>query len=360
MGDSGGSCTDHEHHRHLGHQAVSVAHGPFVTRPFRFGLQSYAPTSATQWREQARRAEELGFSTFSLADHVIGPGPALAPTGHSVQTVAAIPAMAVAAEATSTIRIGSRVLCIHYRNPVMLAKELATLDFFSGGRLEMGIGAGWLENEYTAMGLAFDQAGVRLDRLEETISLLRASFADGEVDEVGRHVHATGYEAVPKPVQRPMPPLMIGGGARRVLGIAGREADIVSLNFDNSSGRLGADGVGSSTAALTEQKVEWIKAGAGARFAEIELEIGAYFTVVMPESSIGGSGAAEATIAKMAGMFGLEPDEFARHPHALIGSVDEICDRLTERRDRYGISYVTFGSSVMEAVAPVVARLSGT
>jgi len=321
-----------------------------MSRPFRFGVQSYSPSSADEWRAQVCRAEELGFSTFTVADHVIGPGPALTPTGHPVQTVAAIPAMAVAAECTSTIRIGSRVLCLDYRNPVMLAKELATLDFFSRGRLEIGLGAGWLENEYDAIGVPFETAAVRLDRLEETVTLLRSSFADGELSQTGRHVHAVGFEAVPKPIQRPMPPLMIGGGSRRVLSIAGREADIVSLNFDNSTGRLGAEGVGSSTAELTDQKIEWIRAAAGRRFDDIELEIGAYFTVVTSNVEV---------VAKMAAMFGMTPDTFAEHPHALIGSVDSICDQLVERRDRYGISYVTFGASVLEAVAPIVERLSG-
>jgi probable F420-dependent oxidoreductase len=322
-----------------------------MSRPFRFGVQSYTATSGDHWRSQARRAEELGFSAFHLADHVIGPGPALAAMNHPVQDVAAIPAMAVAAEATSTIRIGCRVLCIDYRNPVMLAKELATLDFFSGGRLDIGLGAGWLAGEYAAMGVGFDRAGVRLDRLEDTISLLRASFTDGELDIDTPHVHAVGFEAVPKPVQRPMPPLMIGGGSRRVLGIAGREADIVSLNFDNSSGKIGPAGVGSSTAEITAQKIEWIKAGAGERFDDVEIEIGAYFTVVTDQR--------EATLEKMAPMLGLTPEQFGEHPHALVGSVDAICDQLQARREAYGISYVTFGSSVVDAVAPIVERLSG-
>jgi probable F420-dependent oxidoreductase len=323
-----------------------------MSRPFRFGVQSYTATSGDHWRSQARRAEELGFSAFHLADHVIGPGPALAAMNHPVQDVAAIPAMAVAAEATSTIRIGCRVLCVDYRNPVMLAKELATLDFFSGGRLDIGLGAGWLAGEYAAMGVGFDRAGVRLDRLEDTISLLRASFTDGELDIDTPHVHAVGFEAVPKPVQRPMPPLMIGGGSRRVLGIAGREADIVSLNFDNSSGKIGPAGVGSSTAEITAQKIEWIKAGAGERFADVEIEIGAYFTVVTDQR--------EATLEKMAPMLGLTPEQFGEHPHALVGSVDAICDQLQARREAYGISYVTFGSSVVDAVAPIVERLTGT
>jgi probable F420-dependent oxidoreductase len=293
----------------------------------------------------------MGFSSFHLADHVIGPGPALNATGHPVQTVAAIPAMAVAAEATDTIKVGCRVLCVDYRNPVMLAKEVATLDFFSGGRLELGLGAGWLQNEYEAMGIRFDRAGVRIDRMEEVIELLRASFADGELNIDGRHVHAVGFEAVPKPVSKPGPPLMIGGGAKRVLTIAGREADIVSLNFDNSSGKLGAEGIGSSTAELTEQKIRWVREGAGDRFADIELEIAAYFTIVTPDG--------EGTRSKMAPMFGMTPEVLAEHPHALIGSIDEICDRIVERRERYGISYVSFGASAIDAVAPVIERLAG-
>jgi probable F420-dependent oxidoreductase len=243
------------------------------------------------------------------------------------------------------------VLCVDYRNPVMLAKEVATLDFFSGGRLELGLGAGWLQNEYEAMGIRFDRAGVRIDRMEEVIELLRASFADGELNIDGRHVHAVGFEAVPKPVSKPGPPLMIGGGAKRVLTIAGREADIVSLNFDNSSGKLGAEGIGSSTAELTEQKIRWVREGAGDRFADIELEIAAYFTIVTPDG--------EGTRSKMAPMFGMTPEVLAEHPHALIGSIDEICDRIVERRERYGISYVSFGASAIDAVAPVIERLAG-
>jgi probable F420-dependent oxidoreductase len=322
-----------------------------VSRPFRFGVQAYAPASAKEWRDLARRAEDLGFSSFHLADHVIGPGPALNATGHPVQTVAAIPAMAVAAEATSTIKVGCRVLCVDYRNPVMLTKELATLDFFSEGRLEIGLGAGWLQNEYEAMGVPFDRAGVRLDRLEEVVGLVRASFVDGELNIDGRHVHAVGFEAVPKPVQKPCPPIMIGGGAKRVLTIAGREADIVSLNFNNSTGRLGPEGIGSSTAELTDQKIGWIREGAGGRFDDLELEIAAYFTVVTDDG--------EKVRGKMGPMFGLTAEAMAEHPNVLIGSIDEICDRIVERRERFGISYTSFGSSSMEAVAPVVARLAG-
>ena len=322
-----------------------------MTRPFRFGVQSYSATTPQDWRDQARWAEDHGFSTFSVADHVIGPGPALSAGNHPVQDVAAVPAMAVAIEATSTINIGARVFCVDYRQPVVFAKEMATLDFFSEGRLELGLGAGWLQSEYEAMGVRWDRPGVRLDRLEETIALLRAHFGDGPVDVAGEHVNASGFDGVPKPPNG-TPPIMIGGGAKRILGIAGREADIVSLNFNNSSGKLGPDGFGSGTAEQTDQKINWIRAGAGDRFDDLELEIAAYFTVVTDQRND--------TLAKMGPGMGLDPADLGDHPHALIGSVDEICDLLVERREAYGISYVTFSGRAAASVAPVIERLAGT
>jgi probable F420-dependent oxidoreductase len=327
-------------------------------RPFRFAVQSYSATSGADWRNQARQAEALGYSTFHLADHVIGQGPALAATNHPVQNLAAIPAIAVAAEATTTIGVGCRVFCVDYRNPVMLAKELATLDMFSDGRLEIGLGAGWLQGEYAAMGVPWKAAGVRLNRLEETVALLRASFADGELNIVGAHTYAVGFEAVPKPIGGAEtrrdgyagPRIMIGGGAQRVLGIAGRDADIVSLNFDNSSGKLGPAGVSSSTAELTMQKLEWIRAGAGARFADLEIEIGAYFINVTNDYRSG--------IAAMAGTLGIDTVTAADHPHVLVGSVGSICEQIIARRDQFGISYITVAQRNAESFAPIVAKLS--
>lgn len=323
-----------------------------MTRPFRFAVQSYTAASAAEWRSQVRKAEDLGFSALHLADHVIGPGPALTPTNHPVQHLAAVPAMGMAIECTERMRVGCRVFCCDYRNPALFAKELATLDLLSGGRLEIGLGAGWLANEYDAMGVPFQRPGARIDRLVETLAVLRACFGEGEVDVRGQHVHAVGFEGVPKPVQRPGPPVMIGGGSRRVLGVAGREADIVSLNFDNSSGRIGPEGVGSSTADATAEKIEWIKAGAGERFDDLELETAAYFTVVTDDR--------DGTLGRMADVLGLSPDELAEHPNALVGPIVQLCDQLVERRERYGISYVTFGYTVVDQVAPIVDRLAGT
>lgn len=322
-----------------------------MTRSFRFAVQSYTATSADDWRGQARRAEALGYAAFHTSDHHIGPGPALDPTNHGVQDFAAVPAIAAAAAATDSIRVGCRVFCTDYRNPVVFAKELATLDVLSAGRLEIGLGCGWLANEYHAIGIPFDAAGVRIDRMVETLAVIRAHFAPAPVDVVGDHVHATGFDGVPKPVAVGGPPIMIGGGSPRVLGIAGREADIVSLNFDNRSGRLGAEGVGSSGPDETARKIEWIRDGAGDRFGDIELEIAAYFTTVTDD--------APTAAAAIAERFGSDPARLVDHPHALIGSVDEICDRLIARRERYGISYVTVSARAMESFAPVVECLTG-
>ncbi len=323
-----------------------------MTKPFRFAVQSFHADSAKEWREGARQVEDLGYSALHLADHIIGPGPALEATNHPLQTLAAVPAMAVAAEATTNLRIGCRVFCIDYRPAAVLAKEAATLDFFSDGRLELGLGAGWLKGEYDAIGLPFDPIGMRIDRLGETVQFIKAYMTPEQLDFSGTHVNSKGYQGVPQPIQTPHPPIMIGGGGRRVLSLAAREADIVSINFNNRAGIIGPDGVMSGTADATAEKVGWIREAAGDRFDSLEIEIGAYFTFV---------GEGTGAIAEgMAASFGFTPEQMRAHPHGLFGSVDEVCDELVRRREAYGISYVTVGGDARDAFAPVVARLAGT
>jgi probable F420-dependent oxidoreductase len=323
-----------------------------TARPFRFAAQAFETTSGKEWIELARRTEDLGYSTLFTTDHYFGPGSIADTSGHRPVDVAPIAAMTAAAAATSTLRVGCRVFNVDLHHPVVLAKEMATLDLLSDGRLEVGLGAGWVAAEYEGLGVAMDRPGVRIARLGEVVGLMRAHWQGGDIDVDGTYVHATGFAGLPLPVQHPHPPIFIGGGRERILKLAGRLADIVSINFDNSAGRLGSASVASSGAAETAQKVAWVREGAGERFSDIELEIGAYFVAVADDPA--------ATIAAMAKRFGVSDEEFAVHPHALLGSVESICATLLQRREELGFSYVTVAQRNLEEFAPVVARLAGT
>ena len=322
-------------------------------RPFRFAVLGGAYTwSGRELRELARRVESLGYDTFQMSDHVAGPGPALEATGHPPSGMAALPALTAVAAATERLRVGSLVNCVDYHHPAVLANEMATLDRLSDGRLELGLGAGWLAGEYEALGIRFDPVATRVDRLGEATRLVKRLFGGGPVSFRGEHFRVEGFEGAPRPVQGPRPPVLIGGGSPRVLRLAGREADIVSLNFNNRSGLLGADGVRRSTADETLRKIGWIREGAGARFDELELHIGAYFSAVTDDAA--------AAIGPLCRSFGLSEEEVRAHPHMLVGSVDAICDELVRRREVYGISYVSVPADLAEAFAPVVQRLAGT
>jgi probable F420-dependent oxidoreductase len=318
-------------------------------KPFRFAWQAYDADSAADWRRKVQTAEAQGFSAFHLADHYLGPGPA-ADASHPPQILAAVPAMAMAAEATSTIRIGCRVFCTGYRPAAVLVKEAMTIDFLSDGRLELGLGAGWIEAEYEAMGIPFEPIGRRIDRLEETIRVAKAHRAGGQMAVEGTYARAVGFEGAPRP-KGPVP-IMIGGGSPRVLRLAGREADIVSINFNNKAGRMEAANVAAySGADGTADKIRWIREGAGDRFEDIEIEMGVYYAAVTDRQRE----AAEA----MGRPLGMSAEEMLAFPHALIGSVDYICEELERRREMYGFSYVSVLDRCIDGFAPVVARLTG-
>jgi probable F420-dependent oxidoreductase len=321
-------------------------------RPFRFAAQAFEATSAKEWSDIARRVEDLGYSTLFTTDHYFGPGTIADASGHRPVDVAPISAMAMAAAATTSLRVGCRVFNVDLHQPVVLAKELATLDMLTEGRVEVGLGAGWVAAEYEGLGVPMDSAGVRIARLGEVVEVLKAHWSGDEVSVDGTYVHASGFAGLPRPVQQPHPPIFIGGGRQKILTLAGRLADIVSFNFDNSAGRLGSSSVASSGAEQTAQKVAWVREGAGDRFPEVELEIGAYFVAVQDDPG--------PAIAAMAGRFGVSEDEFASHPHALLGTVDAICETLEERREQFGFSYVTVAQRNLDELAPVVARLAGT
>jgi probable F420-dependent oxidoreductase len=321
-------------------------------RRFRFSVQAFEAESAKSWTDVARRAEDLGYSALFTTDHYFGPGAISDATGHRPVDVAPIAAIATAAAATTTLRVGCRVFCIDYHNPVTLAKELATLDLLSEGRLEVGLGAGWVADEYAALGIPMSSAGTRIARLGEVVGMLKAHWSGEPLDVRGDHVTAYGFAGRPLPVQRPHPPVLIGGGAPKILRLAGRLADIVSINFNNAAGRLGSGSVVSSSREQTHKKLAWVREGAGDRFADLEIEFGAYFVAVKDDPS--------ATLAAMASRFGVTPEDFLAHPHALVGTVDEICERLEERRATFGVSYINIAHRHMDEFAPVVARLAGT
>ena len=316
--------------------------------PFRFAVQATNAAGGREWRDTVRKVEDLGYSTLFLADHYLGPGPAQRAARTPRQDLAPIAAMAAAAAYSDNLRIGCRVFCIDYHVPAVLAKEAATLDLLSDGRLEMGIGAGWSEVEYTAMGLNFDRPGRRIAKLAEVVSLIKAHWQGEELDYSGDFVQVHGYAGRPRPVQRPHPPIMIGGGGQRILSFAGREADIVSMSSVPFVQR-DADGLDPQTVA--QRRIGFVRAAAGARFGRLDVESSPYFTEITDDPAAALAGVAEST--------GISPDLLRNHPNVLIGSPESIVELLCSRRETLGFNYVTVQQSQIESFAPVVAVLRG-
>src|SRR6478736_81735 len=311
-----------------------------MVKPFRFGVQCGGDRDRTSLEQLARKIEALGYSTFYVPDHFID------------TQMAPIVAMAVAAEATKTLQVGALVFDNDYKHPAILAKEIATLDRLSDGRVELGIGAGWMKVYYDALGLPYDRAGVRVDRLEEALAVIKGAWGPDLYSFEGSHYTITGYNGIPKPTQQPHPPILVGGGAPRVLRLAGREADIVGINPNLRAGAVTNDAATNSVAEMVDQKVEWIREGAGTRFDDLELQIRYFFAAITDDRQALAEAAAPA--------FGLDPEEALEAGITCIGTIDEICDQLLRRRDRWGVSYVVIGDDLFEAFAPVVERLAGT
>jgi probable F420-dependent oxidoreductase len=307
--------------------------------PFRFGIQCRGPADALGWPELARKVEDLGWSTLTVADHLD-------------DQLAPMPALMAAAAATTTLRVGTMVLANDYRHPVLLAKEAATLDVLTGGRFELGIGAGWMTSDYETAGIPMDRPGVRIERLTEALTVLRLCWGDGPVDHGGEHYRITGLDGQPKPLTPGGPPIVIGGGGERVLRLAAREADVVALNVNLKAGVIDERAFPDGAPDATERKLSWIREAAGARADDVELQVRVHLAVVTDDR--------DTVIEELAPAFGLSPSEASQTPHALIGSVDEIVDQLVERRERWGISYLGLSADQLDAFAPVVARLVGT
>jgi probable F420-dependent oxidoreductase len=307
-------------------------------------------------RSTAQRCESLGYCSLLYNDHYLGPGAAMTAGNHPPQPIAAIPTVVTAAEATTTLRVGFRVICVDYHHPVVLIKELASLDVLTEGRLEVGLGAGWLASEYEAMGIPFESAPRRLARLRDFVALLTESYLPSHLDfRSDTGIHATGFESMPKPIQQPRPPIAIGGGGKQVLKLAAEVADVVAFNMDNRAQKLSSDGAARTTAEATDEKIDWIREVAGKRLPSLRLEIGAYFTAVTDDVR----GAAERLSARLGGRFDMNDEDILAHPHVLVGSVDAICDTLLERRERYGFSDILVHEAALEALSPIVDRMAG-
>jgi probable F420-dependent oxidoreductase len=234
----------------------------------------------------------------------------------------------------------------------VLAKEAATIDLLSDGRLELGIGAGWWRHEYEAVGATFERPGIRIGRLEEQVRALKAYFSGEELDIRSPNVTMSGYRGLPSVIQKPHPPILIGGGGRRILGLAGLLADIVSVNVNNRSGIVGRDAVRSSDAETLPTQISWVEHGAGDRFGDLELELGLFDVAITNEP--------KRHWDRILQTYGLTLQEARTNPHILVGSVDTAVEQLRECRERYGFSYFTVFAWSAKAFAPVVAQLAGT
>ncbi|NBN90104.1 MAG: TIGR03621 family F420-dependent LLM class oxidoreductase [Actinobacteria bacterium] len=307
-------------------------------RPFRFGVQCSRASTRSEWIDLARRTEANGFDCLTMPDHF-------------TDQLAPVPALQAVADATTTLRVGALVWDNDYKHPVVLAKELATIDLLSEGRLEIGIGAGWMISDYEQAGMPYDAAGVRIDRFIEGLEIIKRAMNEGAFSFSGKHYTINNYDGLPKPIQRPCPPILIGGGGKRVLSFAAREADIIGINGTMTAGVVGPDAISSMTADAVEEKVGIVRSAAGPRLADIEMNIRAFFVKVTDDAS--------GTISGMAQMIGVEPTMVADTPFALIGPVNKIVDDLLARRERWGFSYVIVGAEDVDSFAPVVAALNG-
>src|SRR5262245_2686254 len=309
-------------------------------RPFRFGVNVRTAGSAAEWAEKARKVERLGYSILLVPDHL-------------AELLAPFPALAAAALATTRLRVGTAVLNNDFRHPVLTAREAATLDVLSGGRFELGLGAGHMRSEYEQAGLAFDAGSTRVERLAEAVVIVKRLLEGDTVTFTGRHYRVTGHTIHPRPVQRPRPPIFIGGNAPRVLEVAAREADIVGLTGIAFRRGGAAPDVADFRAAIVDDRVALTREAAGARVQQLELSALVQRVIVTDDCR---KAAEEVAAGRWAT---LTADDVLASPYVLIGTTDEMIDQLRARRERWGISYVMTHEAFVDALAPVVERLAG-
>jgi probable F420-dependent oxidoreductase len=309
-------------------------------RKFRFGVSCSKARSRKEFTELARQVESLGFSTLFVPDHFVDHD--LAPTV----------ALAHAAAVTDDLRIGTFVLGNDYKHPVVCAREMASLDLLSDGRLELGLGAGWMTVDYEKAGIPLDRPGVRIARLAESITVMKGLFTPGPFTFHGEHYRVTDLDGMPKPVQQPLP-FLVGGGAPKILALAAREAQIVGINANLRAGDGSSPETAQSlTPAETDKKIGWVRDAAGARFDELELQTLVGFVYVKDDAPV--------ILDGIAGAFGIAAGDAKLAPPCLVGSsVDDLVESLEARRERWQISYHVIDDNAIDVFAPVVARLAG-
>jgi len=308
-------------------------------KPFRFGINMRDASSRAEWQDKARKVEALGYAVLLVPDHLAA-------------MLATIPAVMSAADATTRLRIGTNVLNNDLRHPVLLAREAATMDLLTDGRLELGLGAGYMRIEYDQAGLRFDRGGIRVERLAESVSIIKGLLGGDEINFVGQHYHVTSHRIYPLPVQRPRPPLIIGGNGPRLLALAAREADTVNLTgITFTRGGTTLDMSGWKVAGVDE-RLRVIRDAAGGRFGALELSAQVQRVIVTDRPR-------EAAEELQKTWKQISVDEILAAPFVLIGTVDEMVEALRARRDRWGISYFVTFEPFLDALAPVVARLNG-
>ncbi len=330
----------------IGHYVAMAMDRPTPTRPrpFRFGVQLAGLRDARDWTEQARRAEALGYDIVTMPDHVAAAGmvgPQLAP----------LTGLQAVLDATTTLRAGALVLANDYRHPAILAKELATMDVLSDGRVEIGLGAGWMTDDYQRLGIPLDRPSTRIERLAEAFDVIDGCFAPGPFTYAGTHYRIDDYDALPLPVQSPRPPILVGGGGPRLLTLAAHRADIVGINATLGDGAFGPAALDTMTADAVDTKLGIVRDAAGDRLDEVELHLRAFFVSVTSDR--------RRQLGELSETIGVPAELIDASPYALIGTVAEICEQLLDRRERLGFSYVTFSAAEMDLLAPVVTELAG-
>jgi probable F420-dependent oxidoreductase len=308
-------------------------------RPFRFGVNVRTAGSAAEWADKARKVEALAYSVLLVPDHL-------------AELLAPFPALAAAAAATTRLRIGTAVLNNDFRHPVLTAREAATLDVLSDGRFELGLGAGHMRSEYEQAGLTFDAGATRVGRLAEAVVIVKELLEGKPVSFTGRHYRVSDHTIHPRPVQRPRPPMFIGGNAPRLLQLAAGQADIVGLTGIAFRRGGTAPDVSDFRAAVVDERVRLVREVAGERRERVELNALVQRVIVTDDRR----GAAHELSARWPS---LTADEILASPYVLVGTVDQIVDDLRARRARWGISYIMTHEPFIDALAPVVARLAG-